>query len=149
MHQSNWPLHLSLMVFLIFGSKITPDVGFSPPKKTENELIRQLNTCLLFSFVIKDLHGIVFPLCVIWFQVTFLEAVLDYAEWQLFSELLPSPSGCFDRGGIRSSCSTYWERLFVKCTDRTYNNSLSSYLLAFKMSHKCIPTGRNICEQSC
>ena len=43
------------------------------------------------------------PLCIIQFQVAFLDAVADCVEWQWFSKVLPSPCGYVHHGSMTIS----------------------------------------------
>ena len=68
--------------------------------------LRKINKCL--------------PLCIIQFQVAFLDAAADCVEWQWFSKVLPSPCGYVHHGSMTVSQTIPPEGSMVTCIQQQF-----------------------------
>ena len=122
----HFPLVTVWMVFFIFGmwnpTSVLPGLD-SPDQRTRfhclsvhlRGLSAQRTRGAFLRQMIKCL-----PLCIIQFQVAFLDAQADCVEWQWFSKVLLSPRGCVHHGSMTVSQTIPPEGSMVTCIQQRF-----------------------------
>ena len=64
---------------------------------------RKTEVCCFHAQIIMGTVDVWLPLCIIHFEVTFLDAVVDSVELQWFSKTCVSPCGYIDHDGMTVS----------------------------------------------
>ena len=98
---SVFPKNKLLLFPLSFGPSL-----MTPGSENSATFQSRINKCL--------------PLCIIPFQVAFLEAAADCVEGQLFSKVLPSPCGYVHHGSMTVSQAIPPEGLMVTCIQQRF-----------------------------